>query len=242
VSLSRWYKAISATALTFLVSGCVGGARPATSPQPSSATAGATREWTAEQLEGALLPEPSSVGLNDSTSAYKPVSGPYSYVTKSILGEEPWPEDPTGCVKRMSVPGRIESLGAKAWHAPSAVLMWPGESGSAPWASLTLVAVPGQLAERLIGQPVAAGCWDYPVSSKNYRYAQERPEPLQVGQSGVLITSHQSSVQVKRRVFRLIFHARGYLAVMDIIGNNTTKAIAVQYAKQQYDRAERVLR
>jgi hypothetical protein len=40
----------------------------------------------------------------------------------------------------------------------------------------------------------------------------------------------------------LIFHARGYLAVINIFGEGATKAIAEEYAKQQYDRAERVLR
>jgi hypothetical protein len=85
-------------------------------------------------------------------------------------------------------------------------------------------------------------CYDYTVPSKKLRYVQKRPEPLQIGQSGVLIISHMSNDHAERRTFRLIFHARGYLAVINIFGEGATKAIAEEYAKQQYDRAERVLR
>jgi hypothetical protein len=232
--------AIVVTVAVAASAGCHGGggksAAPTAAPphggrigSASATPASASPRYTARQLADALIKPPAGA------AAISKGSGPYETVIKKLSGGAPQATGDPSCQGM----GRtaIDLTGSM----PSAFVSF-AQVGRSP--SEVLVAVPDPVAEQAVTQPIPRACRTVKASAAGTTVTATvvSDEPLDIGDGGRIIRTDQVTGGTRLRSWQVFFTGPGYLADIDVVGANVTRADAETLARQAQRRASTALR
>lgn len=222
------------------VTGCHGGGQKSAAPttasphgglsgSPSATSAPASPGYTARQFADALIKPPAGA------TAVVRVSGPLKTVLKKLsAGALPVTGD-LPCTKIGSLD--INVIGSE----PSAFVSFP-QVGRTP--SELLTAASGPAAKQAVTQPIPRACRTTKIHVGRIAVTIKMisDEPLDIGDGGRIIQTEQVTGGTRLRSWQVLFTAPGYLATIDLVGTNATRADAESLARQAYRKADATLK